>query len=161
MDAETVTNNTLAKAIDQFEQVVLAVEWWRTLAEGTSEPFSTMSSRSISRSSQSRRLVRGIGRRRVHAREQIRDAFRFLDLFTTSHLKEKYEDEFAELDGQLDVAKLMAHCTICKAKMWPNFVVLAGRGDQVHDFGPWVVRDRPVADGAIDGVNSKVVRRNT
>ena len=32
-------------------------------------------------------------------------------------LKEKYEDEFAELDGQLDVANLMAHCTICKAKV--------------------------------------------
>ena len=36
---------------------------------------------------------------------QIRDAFRVLELFTTTHLKEKYEDEFAELDGRLDVAK--------------------------------------------------------
>ena len=46
----------------------------------------------------------------------VRDALRLLDLFTTSHLKKKYEDEFAELDGHLEVAKLMAQCTIFKAK---------------------------------------------
>ena len=48
---------------------------------------------------------------------QMRDVFRVLDLFPTMRLKEKYEDEFAVLDGQLDVANLMAHCTICKAKV--------------------------------------------
>ena len=33
-----MTNSTLTKAMDQFEQMVLAVEQWRhTLAEGTSE----------------------------------------------------------------------------------------------------------------------------
>ena len=42
---------------------------------------------------------------------QIRDAFRVFHLPTTTHLKEKYEDEFAELEGQLDVANLMPHCT--------------------------------------------------
>ena len=54
VDVETVTNNTLTKPIDQFEQMVIALEQWRqTLAEGTSEPspFRMMSSRSISRSS--------------------------------------------------------------------------------------------------------------
>ena len=48
---------------------------------------------------------------------QIRDASRGLDIVTTTHLKEKHEDEFAELDGQLDVANLMAHCTTCRAKV--------------------------------------------
>ena len=31
-------------------------------------------------------------------------------------LKENYQEEFSELDGQLDVAKLF-QCTICKAKV--------------------------------------------
>ena len=48
---------------------------------------------------------------------QIRDAFRVLDLCTTTHMKEKYKDEFAVLDGHLDVAILMAQCTICKSKV--------------------------------------------
>ena len=49
---------------------------------------------------------------------QLRDALRVLDLFPSTHLIEKYEDEFAELNGQLNVASLMAQCTICKAKMF-------------------------------------------
>ena len=39
-----------------------------------------------------------------------------LDLFTTTHMKEKYENEFAELRGLLDVANFDAHCTICKGE---------------------------------------------
>ena len=41
----------------------------------------------------------------------------FWTLFTTTHLEDKYEVDSAELDGQLDVAILMAKCTICKAKV--------------------------------------------
>ena len=38
VDVETTKNNTLTKAIDQFEQMVIAVEQcWQTLARGTSE----------------------------------------------------------------------------------------------------------------------------
>ena len=48
---------------------------------------------------------------------QIRDTFRGLDLFTTTHLKEESEDEFAEVDGQLNVANLMAQSTICKVNV--------------------------------------------
>ena len=33
------------------------------------------------------------------------------------HRKQKYEDEYAELDFQPVVANLMAHCTMCKAKV--------------------------------------------
>ena len=86
----------------------------------------------------------------------IRDAFRVLNLFSATHLEENYEDEFAELDGQLDVADLMARCTICKAKVTefcgaPAFAAVEAsqdsregdRGEQVHDLGPWVLRARP------------------
>ena len=94
-------------------------------------------------------------------------------------LKDKFEDEFAERDGQLDVANLMARCTICKAKVaelcgactraWPlkapRGLRESDREEQVHDLGPWVLRARPRGarawDGAIDGVNSGVMRRNT
>ena len=44
--------------------------------------------------------------------------FQSLDLFTTTHLKETYEDESAELSGQLDLESLIvAQCTICTAKV--------------------------------------------
>ena len=92
---------------------------------------------------------------------QMKDVFRVLDLYTTMRLKDKYEDEFAELDGQLDVANLMAHCTICKAKVAELCGACAcprplkaprgsrewDREEQVRDLGPWVLRDGPVALG--------------
>ena len=100
---------------------------------------------------------------------QIRDAFRVLVLFTTTHSKEKYEDEIAELDDQLDEANLMAQCTICLAKVAEFCGARACarplKPEQVHDLGPWVPRARPrgarASDDAIDGVNSGVVRGNT
>ena len=48
---------------------------------------------------------------------QIRNALTDLALFTTTHLTKKHEDEFVELDGQLDAANLMARSTICMAKV--------------------------------------------
>ena len=81
---------------------------------------------------------------------QIRNALTVLARFTTTHLKKKYEDEFAELDGKLYVANLMAQSTICMAKvaefLWCSRVRAAveaprdsregDREEQLHDLDP-------------------------
>ena len=166
MDVETTTNNTLTKAIDQVEQIVIAVEQWRqTLAESTS--WRALFDNDFKFHVEKEILQIAVGQFRALAVEgctlakgtklnattiytssvvdpeqimkvtssapakifkdswvQIRDAFRVLNLFTTTHLEEKYEDEFAELDLQLDVASLNALARSAKQKLL-NCVVLA------------------------------------
>ena len=107
---------------------------------------------------------------------QIRDVFRVLDSFTTTHLKEKCEDECAGLEGQLDVENLMAQCTICTAKV-AEFCgaracarplrALETRATVIDESKSTISALRfsePLSvalghlDGATDGVNSGVVR---
>ena len=107
---------------------------------------------------------------------QIRDVFRVLDSFATTHLKEKCEDEFAGLEGQLDVETLVAQCTICTAKV----AEFCGARACARPLRPLETRatvidgsksaisalrfSEPLSvalgrlDGAADGVNSGVVR---
>ena len=141
MDVETLTNNTHAKAMDQFKQTVIAVErWQQTLAEGTSERALFDNEFKIHFEKLAQICKMAIGQFGAMALDgctlaqgtkldltytfsvvdpvtnstpaklfkdawvQIRNALAVLALFTTTHLNEKCEDEFAELDGQLNVA---------------------------------------------------------
>ena len=102
-------------AVAQFG--ALAVEGC-TPAKGTKLDLTTIYTSSVIDSAQVMKVTNG-----AHAKPfndswvQIRDTFRGLDVFTTTHLKEESEDEFSEVDGQLNVANLMAQSTICKVNV--------------------------------------------
>ena len=103
------------KAVGQFG--ALAVEGCK-LAQGTKLDLTTIYASSVIDPEQITKVTTSAPATLFEdSRVQIRDNFSVLDLFSTMHLLyENYQDEFAELDGQLDVANLI-QCTICKAKV--------------------------------------------
>ena len=158
VDFETMANNTLTKAIDQFEHMVIAVEPWRqTLAGGGTSKrtlFDNEFKIHFEKLAQIYKIAVGqfgalavegctvaeghekqhndhvhVQRFRPRAdyegpEQRTRESLHgfvgadsgCLQSSRPGHSDDKYEDEFAQVDGQLDVANLMAQCTICEAK---------------------------------------------
>ena len=152
VDAETMTNNMFTNSIDHFEQLVMVVEQWRqTLGDGHERATPFVS--------------------------EVEDHFGKLPQIYKIALE-------SEIRRRVCGARWSAGCgtfagpkhTICKAKVAEFCGARAlkpvetrakvGRGEQVHDPGPKVLRARPrgarALDGAIDGVSSaRVARGNT